>query len=271
MIDISDKEFDQMAAFIKENYGIHLKKEKKAMMIGRLHKVLISKGVDNFSEYYKYLKSDSTGFAVAELVDRISTNHTYFMRESEHFEYFKDQVLPFYKQNLRRRDLRIWCAASSSGEEPYTLAMIIRDAFEDVLPLWDTKILATDISSEALEKARQGVYDNDRLAPLPKKWLNQYFMRHDLTHMKVRDPIKSQVIFRRLNLMDYPFPFKQKMHVIFCRNVMIYFDQQTKDRLIREFYNLLEDGGYLFIGHSESIGRRGNPFKYVCPSVYRKI
>lgn len=271
MIPITDQEFDLMASFIQKHYGIHLKKEKKALMIGRLHKVLTSKGVNSFTEYYEYLCNDTSGDAVAELVDRISTNHTFFMREADHFDFFRSVVLPDLKSSLRRRDLRVWCAASSSGEEPYTLAMIINDVFEDAYPHWDTKILATDISNDMLKKAQDGVYENQAVKSLPDLWVKKYFVKKDADTMQVTSNIKSQVIYRRLNLMDHPFPFKEKLHVIFCRNVMIYFDQVTKDRLVAQFYNLLEDGGYLFIGHSEAINRKNNPFVYIRPSVYRKM
>lgn len=270
MIPITDQEFDLMASFIKEQYGIHLKKEKKALMIGRLHKVLAAQNVKSFTEYYDFLKKDVSGSAVAELVDRISTNHTFFMRESDHFDFLKHAVLPELRVSLKRKDLRVWCAASSSGEEPYTLAMVIRDAFEDVFQQWDTKILATDISGNALQKAREGIYDVEQIEPLPDVWKKKYFVKQDATTFEVSKDLKNQVIYRRLNLMEHPFPFKQKMHVIFCRNVMIYFDQPTKDKLIAQFYDLLEEGGYLFIGHSESINRQNNPFVYVKPSIYRK-
>lgn len=271
MIPITDQEFDLMASFIQKHYGIHLKKEKKALMIGRLHKVLASKGVNSFTEYYEYLSKDSTGDAVAELVDRISTNHTFFMREADHFDFFKNVVLPDLKTSLKRKDLRVWCAASSSGEEPYTLAMIIQEVFEDAFSSWDTKILATDISNDVLQKAKEGVYNIDAVRTLPERWVKKYFKSKDNETMQVIPSIKNQVIYRRLNLMDHPFPFKEKLHVIFCRNVMIYFDQKTKDQLVAQFYNLLEDGGYLFIGHSEAINRQNNPFVYVRPSVYRKL
>lgn len=270
MLPITDKEFDRLSDFIKSHYGIHLKREKKTLMIGRLHKVLIARGVSDFTAYYEKLIKDETGRMVGELVDRISTNHTFFMRESDHFDFFKTAVLPPLKEGLKHRDLRVWCAASSTGEEPYTLAMIIKDVFENEAGSWDTKLLATDISTSALETAKAGIYELERIAPLPSIWKKRYFKSVDKSKVVVTDDIKRNVLFRKLNLMDHPYPFKKKLHVIFCRNVMIYFDQHTKDQLIKAFYNALEDGGYLFIGHSESINRTNNPFKYIRPSVYQK-
>ncbi len=271
MIEITDQEFKQLADFIQKNYGIHLKKEKQTLITGRLHKVLQDLGMKSFTEYFGYLVSDKSGVALAVLVDRITTNHTFFMREAEHFAYLKDQVLPFWKSNIKNHDIRVWCAASSTGEEPYTLAMILSDFFESEKTLWDKKLLATDISETALATAKLGLYTNERLQELPLYWRTKYFTKQDASNMRVNESLKSQVIYRKFNLVDEVFPFKKKMHIIFCRNVMIYFDQPTKDALINKMYDLLEPGGYLFIGHSESLNREATAFKYIKPAVYRKI
>ncbi len=270
MIPITDSEFQKLAAFIKHHYGIELKKEKKALVIGRLHKVLSAQGFDSFTEYYHYLVNDSSGKAGTELINRISTNHTYFMREAEHFVFFKEHVLPELKHRLTTRDLRIWCAASSTGEEPYTLAMFIQDVFKEEKALWDTKLLATDISMDALEVAKHGIYTEEQVKMLPNAWKLNYFTRTPDQRFQVTHQLKGDVIFRRFNLMEPVLPFKKKLHVIFCRNVMIYFDQETKDQLVRKMYDALEEGGYLFVGHSETVNREKIPFKYVKPSVYRK-
>ncbi|SCZ77840.1 CheR family methyltransferase [Acidaminobacter hydrogenoformans] len=271
MIQITEPEFEKLAGFIHRHYGIQLKKEKHTLLTGRLHKLLSDLGMGSFSEYYDYLMRDTTGKAVAVLIDKISTNHTFFMREPDHFEYFRETVLPFLKASVKSRDLRVWCAASSTGEEPYTLAMILRDYFGGFQPPWETAVLATDISQAALEVARQGIYSQERVAPLPRAWALKYFRKLDDQSVMVSDALKQEVIFRRFNLMEEVFPFRQKMHVIFCRNVMIYFDQKTKDRLVEKFYDLLEEGGYLFIGHSESLNRDATRFKYIRPAVYRKL
>ncbi len=271
MISISDKEFRLLSEFIQKNYGIHLKKEKQTLLTGRLHKVLSELGFNNFTDYYNYLITDKSGKAIAEFVDKITTNHTFFMREPDHFVYFRDQVLPYLKSTIKGNDLRIWCAASSTGEEPYTLAMIIKDFFERDFMAWDTKLLATDISQAALETAKKGIYPNERTIDLPNIWKTKYFNKIDANNMVVKEQIKNEVIYRRFNLVDDVFPFRKKFHVIFCRNVMIYFDNKTKETLINKMYDLLEDGGYLFIGHSESLNRETTPFKYIRPAVYRKI
>ncbi len=270
MVEITGKEFRQLADYIKANYGIHLKDEKRTLLTGRLHNVLQQAGVNNFTEYYEYIIKDKSGDAVVTLVDKITTNHTFFMREADHFHYFRDKVLPYLAGTVKDKDLRIWCAASSTGEEPYTLAMILDEFFAREKMWWDTKILATDISEKVLNIARRGVYDSDRIAPLPAQWKTGYFKKLDGESHAVVDKIKNEVIYRKFNLMDSVFPFKKKFHTIFCRNVMIYFDEKTKTQLINKIYNHMEYGGYLFIGHSESINRENTQFKYVKPAVYRK-
>lgn len=269
MIKITDNEFKQLANYIKSNYGINLKDEKQTLVTGRLQNELIQNGFINFTDYFQHLSSDKTGMAVVTLINKITTNHTFFMREAEHFKYFKERVLPEFSEKLKDKDLRVWSAGCSSGEEPYTLAMIIDDYFGKEKVFWDTKILATDISSKVLDVGIQGRYSNDGLMSLPPSWRLNYFQKQDNEKSVVVNKIKSEVIFRKFNLMDQ-FPFKRKFHVIFCRNVMIYFDTDTKQKLIEKYYNSLEYGGYLFIGHSESLGR-DTKFKYIMPAVYRKV
>lgn len=270
MIKITDKEFKMLADYIQNNYGIHLKDEKQTLVIGRLHNVLDGMGFTNFTDYYHYILADKTGNAVTTLVDKITTNHTFFMRESEHFDYLKNIVLPGLKRTLRDQDLRVWCAASSTGEEPYTLAMILDEFVNTEKLQWDKKLLATDISTNVLDTARKGVYGNDKLAPLPNYWKIKYFKKYDQESSVITEQIRNEVIYRRFNLMDSVFPFKKKFHIIFCRNVMIYFNNETKEELVRKFYDLLESGGYLFIGHSESLNRESLPLRYIRPAVYRK-
>lgn len=268
---ITEKEFYLLAEYIEKNYGIHLKKEKQTLITGRLHNSLAQLGFNNYSDYYKYLVADKTGQASKLLIDKITTNHTYFMRESEHFYYFRDRVLPYLKKTCIEKDLRIWCAASSSGEEPYTLAMILDEFFNKEKLWWDTKVLATDISNSVLETAKKGIYSNERVHPLPKHWKLNYFNQYDNENSIVTDKIKNEVIYRKFNLMENVFPFKRKFHVIFCRNVMIYFNDETKNRLVNKFYDIMEPGGYLFIGLSESLNREKTRFKYISPAIYRKI
>lgn len=270
MVEITEKEFRQLAEYIQNNYGIHLREEKKTLVTGRLHNVLLESNCKNFSEYLNLLQADKTGKAVTTFINKITTNHTYFMRETEHFNYFRDKILPNLKNTLSDKDLRIWSAGCSSGEEPSTLEMILSDYFGKEKLGWDTKVLATDISDRVLEKAKKGQYSNDELASLPMNWRINYFKKVSSENSILIDKIRNEIIYRKFNLMEETFPFKKKFHVIFCRNVMIYFDNKTKTELVNKFYELTELGGYLFIGHSESLNRESTRYKYVLPSVYRK-
>lgn len=270
MIEITEKEFKQLAEYIKSNYGINLKEEKKVLVNGRLHNVLIDNNCSSFSEFFNLLYNDKTGKLPIQLINKITTNHTFFMRETEHFCYFRDNVLPYLKHKITDKDLRVWSAGCSSGEEPSTLAMIISDFFGKEKLFWDTKILATDISDRVLQKAKKGEYFNEELASLPLEWRRDYFRKINNESSVLVDKIRNEIIYRKFNLMDEVFPFKKKFQVIFCRNVMIYFDNKTKTELVNKFYDFTEPGGYLFIGHSESLNRGSTKYKYVRPSVYRK-
>lgn len=267
MISITEKEFTQLSRMIEKSFGIYLKIEKKSLVMSRLQNILLEKGFKSYSQYYQYLINDKTGAAQVELVNRITTNHTFFLREKEHFDYFSGTVLPDLKRNAKGGTVRIWSAGCSTGEEPYTLAMVIKDYLKE--GGLNYRILATDISKKALSKAVLGVYPDESVSNIPLMWKMNYFTKTAEGLYKVSDEIKSAVLFRRLNLMD-EFPFKRKFHTVFCRNVMIYFRSDTRARLLKKIYDVLEDGGYLFIGKSESILKNETGFKYVLPSVYRK-
>lgn len=270
MVDIKENEFIKFASFVKSYYGVNLF-EKKLLIQGRLQTILTQRNFKNFSEYYNYMIEDKTGKAIGELLNKVTTNYTFFMREPQHFDFFKNQVLPYLvKKYNAEKNLRIWSAGCSSGEEAYTLAMVIADYFGMNKENWDTRILATDISSTVLKKAIEGIYEDTEIENIRDTWRKIYFKKYDNIRSEIRDSLKSEVIFRKFNLMNDNFPFKRKFHVIFCRNVMIYFDDKTKEKLINKFYDWTEEGGYLFIGHSESISFGNNGYKYIMPSVYRK-
>lgn len=270
MVTITEKEFRELTKYIQDNYGIYLREEKKTLVTGRLHSVLFENNCRSFSEYFKFLQADKTGKAVTTLINKITTNHTYFMRETEHFNYFRDKILPYLESTVRDKDLRIWSAGCSTGEEPSTLAMIINDYFGKEKIFWDTKVLATDISDRVLESAKKGQYSSEQVASLPMNWRTNYFRKNSIEDSVLIDNIRNEIIYRKFNLMEDTFPFKKKFHVIFCRNVMIYFDNKTKMELVNKFYEMTEPGGYLFIGHSESLNREYTQYKYVLPAVYRK-
>ncbi|HEX3026843.1 MAG TPA: protein-glutamate O-methyltransferase CheR [Clostridia bacterium] len=270
MLVLKDDEFMQLAQFMKSNYGINLFR-KKTLIEGRLSNLVIEKGFSSFGEYIAYAMGDKTGKEVSNLINKLTTNHTFFMREKQHFDYMKEVVLPYLSKNIRDHDMRIWSAGCSSGEEPYTLEMILHDYFGDEKHLWDTEILATDISSRALEKAKTGIYPAEAVNDIPPFWKLNYFQKQNDGNVAVSEKIKKEIVFRVFNLMQNEFPFRKKFHVIFCRNVMIYFDQKTKNELVQKFYDHTEPGGYLFIGHSESIDRELTKYQYIMPAVYRKV
>ncbi len=270
MVAITDQEFKQLAGYIKSNFGIYLKDEKQALLTGRLWNVLQQNNFNNFSDYYQFVVSDKTGAAAVSLIDRITTNYTYFMRETEHFNFFRERVLPVLLSTVKDRDLRIWSAGCSTGEEPYTLA-ILMDEFFSNQGFWDKKILATDISTGALHTAVEGTYDEKQVAPLPPLWLMRYFQKLPQSRYAVKEEIKNEVLFRKFNLISDRFSFKKPFHAIFCRNVMIYFDQKDKRELIDRFYEITAPGGYLFVGHSEAIAKGESRYSYVMPAVYQKI
>ena len=267
---MTDEEFLRIAGYMKKRYGIDLG-QKKVIMNGRLENHIKSGGWDSFHAFMNDMEKDGSGQLEKELVNLLTTNHTYFMREFEHFEFFKNVVLPQLKQKEQHsRDLRIWCGAASSGEEPYMIAMVLTDFFGMEHSQWDTKVLATDISTKVLQKAMAGIYSDEQLKNIPEHWRKKFF--HKLaggTQYQVKQELKDEVIFRQFNLMD-PFPFRRKMHTIFLRNVMIYFDDKTKRELVQKVYDALEPGGYLFIGTTETIDRNSTPFQIIQPSIFRK-
>jgi chemotaxis protein methyltransferase CheR len=233
---------------------------------------LAEKGFESFSEYYDYLVKDKTGKAVTQFVDKVTTNHTYFQRETDHFDFFRDIALPQIEESHKKdRDLRVWCAGCSTGEEPCQLEMILQDYFKLKREHWDTQLLATDISTQVLEKAQAGMYLAESVKALPRTWQTEYFRKVDDERWAVSEKIKGQITYRKLNLMEEAFPFRKPMQAIFCRNVMIYFDNETRDQLVEKFYGLTEPGGYLFIGHSESLNHSSTKYKYIKPAIYRKL
>lgn len=273
---LSNKEFELFRRLIYDSCGINLTSGKKELVKARLSKRLTKIGIDSFTDYYKYVtKTDKTGKELICLIDSISTNKTDFFREKQHFDLLNTSLLPSLissKTKAGIKKLRIWCAASSSGEEPYTLAMTV---FNHLKPDngWDVKILATDISTKILQKAINGIYRKELLNDIPPRTISAHFSRvlyENTICYKAKDHLRDIITFRRFNLMSPEFPFKKPFDYIFCRNVMIYFDPETQNKLVSKFYDCLPKDGYLFIGHSETLSRSNTSFKYIQPAVYRK-
>jgi len=269
IVNISDQEFWQIVNLLKNSYGINLS-QKKNLIVGRLQNHLSRSHFKSFSEFYDYVVNDKTGEAITLLINKLTTNYTYFLREVDHYEYFKSTVLPYITQTEKGRDMRVWSAGCSSGEEAYTIAMYIDDFFGGKKNGWDTRILATDISERVLSQAAEGIYLTENLEPLKPAWRTNYFKQIDNERSQAIERLRRDIVFRKFNLMEKRLPFKKKFHIIWCRNVMIYFDLQTKNELVERFYDATEHGGYLFIGHSESVTRGETRYQYVQPAIYRK-
>lgn len=267
---MTQEEFIRICRFIKDRYGIDMIR-KKEIVQGRLDNYIHANGFYNYSEYMNTVESDITGKWERELVNILTTNHTFFMREFEHFDYLRQVVLPYLRQKEEvKKDICIWCGAASTGQEPYMLAMLLKDYFGLEHNMWDTKVLATDISTEVLQHAQAGIYEKEQIDTLPESWKRRFLKSvNGGTQFEITKEIKDEVLFRQFNLMD-PFPFKRRMHIVFLRNVMIYFDKETKQELIKKVYDAMEPGGYLFIGRTETIDRTEVPFQLIQPSIFRK-
>ncbi len=266
---MTDDEFWRIYHLIKGRYGIDLER-KKEIVQGRLENYVYFNGFNSFGEYMNAVENDITGKLESELVNIMTTNHTFFMREFEHFDFLKQEVLPWLKKKEEhKKDLCIWCGAASTGQEPYMLAMLMKDFFGFEHSQWDTKVLATDVSTEVLQRAIAGRYEAEQIASLPDHWKRRFFRLVEDSTYEATKELKDEVIFRHFNLMD-PFPFKRKMHIVFLRNVMIYFDKETRRDLIQKIYDVMEPGGYLFIGRTETIDKSITPFELIQPSIFRK-
>ncbi len=269
MISISDKDFETLVGYMHQTFGINLQK-KRNLIEGRLGGHVAEQGFADYGAYISHVLSDTSGQRLTELVNRLTTNHTFFLREAAHFDLLKRQILPQLVRSAKNKEIRTWSAGCSSGEEPYTLAMVLHDYFGTQKALWDTRILATDISRKVLDKARQGRYPAQAREMLPESWQQRYIRDLGTGEIELVPKIREDVVFRSLNLIQDRYPLKGRFHLIFCRNVMIYFDKPTKRELVHRLYNLTEPGGYLMIGHAESIGREDTDYCYVQPAVYQK-
>ena len=268
MHELSEHDFIRLTSFIKNNFGINLT-QKRQLITSRMSSTLMQQGYKSFTEYIDHILSAATPDDIETLLNKLTTNYTYFMREPAHYEFFQNTILPdLVRKHERDKVLSIWSAGCSSGEEPYNISMILMEYLGSSAAAWDTRVLANDISQQALAAAQQGTYD---LPPtIPSSWRQKYFVpAADGRRHTVAPKIRKNVIFHTFNLMN-PIHFRLKFDVIFCRNVMIYFDQPTKDALIQRFYDATNPGGYLLIGHSETLNKDNSPYQYLQPATYRK-
>jgi chemotaxis protein methyltransferase CheR len=258
-------EFARICELAYQRFGLHLHSGKEKLVSARLAKLLRAGGFRSFDSYYRHVVADASGAALTAMIDCLTTNHTSFLREAEHFRFLKERILPEY----RGRDVfRVWSAACSTGEEPYSIAFTLLDALERARGP-RLEILATDISTRALDTAKRAVYAKDRVSTMPPEMRNRYFIPGPEGAVRVRPDVVSLVRFERRNLME-PFPPNALFPVILCRNVMIYFDRNTRASLVRRLTGSLEPGGYLLVGHAESLIGTDHGLAYVQPAVYRR-
>jgi len=273
-LSITDAEFRRLREYIHEHTGIALSEHKKALVCSRLSKRLRHHGLKHYSEYYRLLvENDPQGDELMAMINSITTNKTDFFREPHHFSFLKEIVFPDYSKNPNReRPLRMWSAASSTGEEAYTLAMTALEAMPSFNE-HDIRILATDIDTDVLSRAANGIYTNNQAKQIPRDLLQRYFFRgmgSNEGNVMAKPRLKALIQFNWLNLQHNPWPMHSKFDVIFCRNVLIYFDKPTQLRIFQRMADVLKPNGYLMLGHSESMHGLSNLYKPVGHSIYQR-
>ena len=274
---LSEAEFKKIAAYIEKNVGIKMPPEKRMMMQSRLASRLKALHLDSYKAYIDYVFSgkDADNHELIMMIDAMTTNLTEFFREPQHFDYMRSAALPGYAaQKLNK--IKIWSAGCSTGQEPYTLSMVMSEYIKQnpLGSIRDFSVLATDISTKVLDKAASAVYPMDAVKGVPQQIMHQYFLRGKNPEnpvVRLKQDIRSHVNFMRLNFMDEEYGFRDTFQIIFCRNVLIYFDKANQEKVIRQFLRYLEPNGYLFLGHSETIFGMDLPFKTVAPTVFQRI
>jgi chemotaxis protein methyltransferase CheR len=267
---LTSAQFDEISALVKELCGINLHDGKQELVRSRLAKRLRALGLDHFRDYLELLRNDPGGTELTAMLDVLSTNLTSFFREPVHYDYLVREVIPSLRTSSGRPGrLRVWSAGCASGEEPYSIVIRLLMDVPD-MESWDFKLLATDLSTAALAKARAGIYTQERLRGVPGQLLQRYFVASENQEprtYRAAAALRKPVQFAHLNLME-PWPMRGPFDVVFCRNVMIYFDKPTQGALVARFHSLLRPGGLLFVGHSESLTGVQHRFRYLQPTIY---
>ncbi len=267
---IAPSTFDEIRQLVYKISGISLSDSKESLVKARIAKRMRQLGIFDYSEYLNHILSDTTGIEIQLLLDAISTNTTGFYREPNHFIFMREAVKKWACEGIK--NLRVWSAASSSGEEPYTIAMELKETLGTSSPI-DVKILATDINTTVLTAAQKGQYTSERIEPVPKHLLHRYFTKSEYGGefiYTISHELKKMIIYRQFNLAHHPCPIRPDLDIIFCRNVMIYFDADMRNRLTTEFERLLKPGGYLFVGLAESLAGLDSKLECIKPSIYQK-
>jgi chemotaxis protein methyltransferase CheR len=266
--------FDKLRAIVTAHSGIVLSDAKQNMVYSRLVRRLRQTGINNFDEYCQFLddSDDSASSEFTHFINAITTNLTSFFREKHHFEILENIVLPeVFERNKHNKRLRIWSAGCSTGMETYSIAMVVKEFIANK-PDWDVKILATDLDTNVIETATQGVYDVDKITGVSDQRFNTWFRigsGENANKAKVSKQLKELISFKQLNLLQ-PFPFAGPIDIIFCRNVVIYFDKETQRLLFKKFSEIHKNRGYLFIGHSETLYNVSDKYKLLKNTVYQK-
>ncbi len=270
---MTERDFKRLSTFIERELGIKMPESKRVMLESRLSRRLRLHGLSTFAEYVDYVFSEEGARQeLIHMIDAVTTNKTDFFREADHFDFLLNVILPEHAQRGGRDPFRIWSAGCSTGEEPYTMAMVVEE-YRRINSSFSYGIFATDISTKVLSTAVDAVYDEEKLAPVPLDYKKRYLLRsrdHTKNLVRIRPELRARVQFQRLNFMDDDFGIRELFDVIFCRNVIIYFDRVTQERLIRKFYDRLRPGGCLFLGHSETMTGMNIPLRTVAPTVYQK-
>ncbi|HEY0255983.1 MAG TPA: protein-glutamate O-methyltransferase CheR [Candidatus Methylacidiphilales bacterium] len=275
-MQIREPDFQFIRQLVYDQSSIQLGQEKKEMVCTRLNNRLTHLGLANVAEYCELLKSNREPNEVTHLIDALSTNFTTFFREIEHFKFLKEKIFAHHRDTVngeRKEPLRAWSAACSTGEEPYSMAIVMASCFRAMDPaLW--QIFASDISTRVLEKATQGIYEATRINLPNSAWLPRYFQKGVgdwSNHYRVKRQLREQIDFQHMNLLHPPQPLEEKYHFIFCRNVMIYFDHATVQKLVEGLFEQLHEGGYLIIGHAESLDRKPPGLKQIRSSIFKRV
>lgn len=268
-----DRDYEFIRDLVYRHSRINLGADKKELVSARLGKRLRATGLADITAYCRHLQGPKSAEELPHLIDVISTNHTYFFRENAHFDFLTQTILPELTKDRRVSRLNFWSAACSSGEEPYTLALTLEHYFSQHSPRLPWQIDATDISNPVLQKAREGVYRSESVDKIPPALLKTFFQPGagaDAGSFRVKPALQQNIRFRQLNLLGPSLPFTEPFQVIFCRNVMIYFDRATQEELVARLARLLMPGGYLLVGHSESLTSVRHTLQSVRPAVYRR-
>ncbi len=269
---LTDGDFTRIAQLVEASAGIRLPEAKREMVYSRLSRRLRELKLTEFSAYLELLEQDDAGTEMGQFINAITTNLTAFFRENHHFEFLREQLLPALAAQGRQRRLRIWSAGCSTGEEPYSIAMVVREVLGSARG-WDAKILATDLDTNVLATASRGLYPLERTRGIGEGRLGRFFLRgrgDNAGWVRVKPELQELISFRQLNLLG-PWPLRGPFDLIFCRNVVIYFSKETQRRLFDRYADILKPDGHLFIGHSESLFKVCERFRLVGSTTYQRV